>query len=418
MITIQSVLLDGEACKGLVCTNERLRSSIRQTPTLEFIPILVQRSYCRINFISCRAEIVLITVGSQRIFRRCGISATVKVQDNRVSVRFGLRHILEGVGHVTGYRRSGVDGRCCGLIILVPAIGGIARIASATGGDRITQSCIAGLPNAVIRLFIERSKAHNLRTSSLTGRSIIPITLLNLVGHLGFQCIGDTVAVVIQTPNRIDGDVAIGKRNLVCKTRQCFAIGIDLSAIVRLRPADEDDVLSVLLVVGGLVAIVQIDGVIGLVVGNGCGSTGTTVGIVGQGVLRQCDLTGGDGEVDLNILATAILDRQGRAVVEGVVATVLLGIGYRGVDLDGVGPGVGVISGNAVSAPHAVNTGQIPAFFEITAGAGHAGRQRVVDRAAGKTGGDLLGNIAESTIQLRSIIGIKSVLGTTRNTAS
>ena len=214
MITIQSVLLDGEACKGLVCTNERLRSSSRQTPTLEFIPILVQRSYSRVNFISCLAETVLITVGSLRIFRRCGISAAVKVQDNRVSVRLDLRHILEGVGHVAGHRRSGVDGYFFGLIILVPAIGGIALIASATGGDRITQSCIAGLPNAVIGLFIERSKAHDLRTGSLTGRSIIPITVLNLVGHLGLQCIGDTVAIFIQAPNRIDGDVAVDKRGL------------------------------------------------------------------------------------------------------------------------------------------------------------------------------------------------------------
>ena len=212
MRTIQSVLLDGEACKGLVCTNERLRNSFRQTPTLELIPILVQRSYSRVNFISCRAETVLITVGSLRIFRRCGISAAVKVQDNRVSVRLGLRHILEGVGYVAGHRRSGVDVRFCGPI--VPAIGGIARIASATGGDRITQCCIAALPNAVSGLFIERSKAHDLRTSSQTGRSIKPVTVLNLVGHLGFQCIGDTVAVVIQTPNRMDGDVAVDKRGL------------------------------------------------------------------------------------------------------------------------------------------------------------------------------------------------------------
>ena len=91
----------------------------------------------------------------------------------------------------------------------------------------------------------------------------------------------------------------------------------------------------------------------------------------------------------------------------------------RGVDRDGVAPGVGVSGGVAYL---------FFAFFEILkipiGGSvgdyrrGHAVRQRIVDLAAGKTGGDLLGNIAESTIQLRSIIGIKSVLGTTRNTVS
>ena len=107
----------------------------------------------------------------------------------------------------------------------------------------------------------------------------------------------------------------------------------------------------------------------------------------GQIVLLQCDFTGGDGEVDGDILVIATLDRQGRGTVEGVVAIVPLGIDCRGVDLDGVGLGVGV-SGNAALARLAGSTGQIPASFEITADAGHAVRQRVVDRAAGKTGGD------------------------------
>ena len=156
---------------------------------------------------------------------------------------------------------------------------------------------------------------------------------------------------------------------------------------------------------GRLVAIVQIDGVTGLVVGNGCGSTGTTVGIVGQGVLRQCDFAGGDGEVDGDFILVAILDRQGRGTVEGVVATVLLGIDCRGVDLDGVGLGVGVISGGVAFGAFGVFV-----FFEIlklpidsdgSAGdciRGHAIRQRVVDRAAGKTGGDGAGNCTESTV--------------------
>ena len=61
----------------------------------------------------------------------------------------------------------------------------------------------------------------------------------------------------------------------------------------------------------------------------------------GQIVLLQCDFTGGDGEVDGDILVIATLDRQGRGTVEGVVAIVLLGIDCRGVDLDGVGLGVG-----------------------------------------------------------------------------
>ena len=116
----------------------------------------------------------------------------------------------------------------------------------------------------------------------------------------------------------------------------------------------------------------------------------STIGVFvvdGQIVLLQCDFTGGDGEVDGDILVIATLDRQGRGTVEGVVAIVPLGIDCRGVDLDGVGIGVGV-SGNAALARLAGSTGQIPVSFEITADAGHAVRQRVVDRAAGKTGGD------------------------------
>ena len=116
----------------------------------------------------------------------------------------------------------------------------------------------------------------------------------------------------------------------------------------------------------------------------------STIGVFvvdGQIVLLQCDFTGGDGEVDGDILVIATLDRQGRGTVEGVVAIVLLGIDCRGVDLDGVGLGVGV-SGNEALARLAGSTGQIPVSFEITADAGHAVRQRVVDRAAGKTGGD------------------------------
>ena len=116
----------------------------------------------------------------------------------------------------------------------------------------------------------------------------------------------------------------------------------------------------------------------------------STIGVFavdGQIVLLQCDFTGGDGEVDGDILVIATLDRQGRGTVEGVVAIVPLGIDCRGVDLDGVGLGVGV-SGNAALARLAGSTGQIPVSFEITADAGHAVRQRVVDRAAGKTGGD------------------------------
>ena len=67
----------------------------------------------------------------------------------------------------------------------------------------------------------------------------------------------------------------------------------------------------------------------------------------------------------------------GGGPVGGVVAIVLLGIDCRGVDLDGVGLGVGV-SGNAALARLAGSTGQIPVSFEITADAGHAVRQRVV----------------------------------------
>ena len=119
-----------------------------------------------------------------------------------------------------------------------------------------------------------------------------------------------------------------------------------------------------------------------------------------DGVLLQCHFTGGDGEVDDNTIA----DRQGRGTVEGVVATVLLGIDCRGVDLDGVGLGVGVISGGVafgafVSCCLNERT-KIPVGGSVgDCIRGHAGRQRVVDRAAGKTGGDIFGDRRESPLQ-------------------
>ena len=152
---------------------------------------------------------------------------------------------------------------------------------------------------------------------------------------------------------------------------------------------------------GRLVGVSGVDGdgitgiVLRVVGGDGCRSTlGETGPAISDLVLLQCHLTGGDGEVDDNTIA----DRQGRAVVEGVVATVLLGIDYRGVDRDGVGLGIGV-SGNAALARHAGSTGQIPFWRESIVSAGHAGRQRVVDLAAGKTGGDIFGDRVESFLQ-------------------
>ena len=152
------------------------------------------------------------------------------------------------------------------------------------------------------------------------------------------------------------------------------------------------------------VSAIDGDGITGIVLravgGDVCRSTlGETGPAISDLVLLQCHFTSGDGEVDLNILAIAILDRQGRGTVEGVVVTVLDFRNLRGVDRDGVALGVGVISGNVVIARHAGSTGQIPVFFEITADAGHAGRQRVVDRAAGKTGGDIFGDRVESVLQ-------------------
>ena len=132
--------------------------------------------------------------------------------------------------------------------------------------------------------------------------------------------------------------------------------------------------------------------------GNGIRDTGTAVGIVGQGVLRQCHFTGGDGEVDGDILVIAILDCQGRGTVEGIVVFTRNSF-VRGVDLDGVGLGVGVSGGVAYLFFVFFEILKIP--FDGSAGdcrRGHAGRQRVADRAAGKAGGDLFGNIAESII--------------------
>ena len=124
----------------------------------------------------------------------------------------------------------------------------------------------------------------------------------------------------------------------------------------------------------------------------------------GQIVLLQCHFTGGDGEVDLNILASAILDRQVRGTVEGVVAIVLLGIDCRGVDRDGVALGVGVSGGGvafgAAGACFLMERTKIPADGSVgDCRRGHAVRQRVVDRASGKTGGDGGGDRVESVLQ-------------------
>ena len=151
-----------------------------------------------------------------------------------------------------------------------------------------------------------------------------------------------------------------------------------------------------------------VNGVGGVMRDSGPSGKRHTLGSVGpfilDGVLLQCHFTGGDGEVDGDIILVAILDRQGRGTVEGVVATVLLGIDCRGVDLDGVGLGVGVSGGGvafgAVDACCLIERIKIP--FDGSVGdfrRGHAGRQRVVDRAAGKTGGDIFGDRVESVLQ-------------------
>ena len=147
-----------------------------------------------------------------------------------------------------------------------------------------------------------------------------------------------------------------------------------------------------------------VNGVGGVMRDSGPSGKRHTLGSVGpfilDGVLLQCHFTGGDGEVDGDIILVAILDRQGRGTVEGVVVTVLDFRNLRGVDRDGVALGVGVSGGVAYL---------FFAFFEILKipfdGSvedcirGHAIRQRVVDRAAGKTGGDGVGDRVESVLQ-------------------
>ena len=120
----------------------------------------------------------------------------------------------------------------------------------------------------------------------------------------------------------------------------------------------------------------------------------------------------------MNILAIAILDRQGRGTVEGIVVTVFDSLNLRGVDRDGVALGVGVISGGVAFGAFGVFV-----FFEIlklpidsdgSAGdciRGHAGRQRVVDRAAGKTGGDVFGDRRESLLQPVEVISRVGLAG-------
>ena len=168
------------------------------------------------------------------------------------------------------------------------------------------------------------------------------------------------------------------------------------------------------------IGVGRVNGVGGAMRDSGPSGKRHALGSVGPSildlVLLQCHFTGGDGEVDSNILASAILDRQGRGTVEGVVVFTRNSI-VRGVDRDSVGLGIGVGLGCAAGINIGIIRFQFPLLVK-TFNRGNTLGQRVVDCAAGKTGGDLLGNIAESTIQLRSIIGIKSVLGTTRNTVS
>ena len=130
------------------------------------------------------------------------------------------------------------------------------------------------------------------------------------------------------------------------------------------------------------------------------GKSTVIAGEILDGVLLQCHFTGGDGEVDDNTIA----DRQGRGTVEGVVATVLLGIDCRGVDRDGVALGVGVISGGVAFGAFVSCCLNERTKIPVGGSAGdcirgHAVRQRVVDRAAGKTGGDIFGDRVESVLQ-------------------
>ena len=76
----------------------------------------------------------------------------------------------------------------------------------------------------------------------------------------------------------------------------------------------------------------------------------------------------------------------------------------RGVDLDGVGLGVGVISGGVAFGAFVSCCLNERTKIPVGGSAGdcirgHAGRQRVADRAAGKTGGDIFGDRVESVLQ-------------------
>ena len=104
------------------------------------------------------------------------------------------------------------------------------------------------------------------------------------------------------------------------------------------------------------------------------------------------------------------LDLQPRFAVEGIVLFTRNSF-VRGVDRDGVGLDIGVGLGCAAGINIGIIRLQFPLLFKIFISGNTLVGQRVMDCAAGKSGGDGAGNVAERFVQLLGIVGIECVLG-------
>ena len=143
------------------------------------------------------------------------------------------------------------------------------------------------------------------------------------------------------------------------------------------------------------------------------GSIIAAISIIAQRVgvllrLGECHLTGGDGEVDSDIIAVLILDRQGRFTVEGVILTINqeVRIDLVRINRDEVASGVDIVSSVCafVSIHRFIKSRKLP--YTITPNKGIVFRscsyaavgKTILDRAAGKTGDNFTGELFKNRV--------------------
>ena len=333
-----------------------------------------------------------------------------------------------GVGDCHGDRfgghRAGDHGRISGVAVQLGAGYAVGRIALNLLGVRFSGLCailihivdgqqeLRGLPAAGERNVLGRhGEGVTANVSILSRPAVEPIPIESRLVCDVHLCVV-LVRFTIRKGGRVCGSRAfiligngVGSRFLVV----IGGIGLRPGHIFirRGRPTGEGvGVFGILGTRGGL-RLIRFDFSGGSAVLKVLEIEGFTVVVLPRyGVGRHDHLAGGDGEVD----GVVALDLQLRFIVERIVL-VTRNRFIRGVDRDDVGLGIGVGLGCAAGTNFGILRFQFPHLVKIFISGNTLVGQRVVDCAAGKAGGDGVGNVAERFVQLIGIVGIECVLG-------